>query len=278
MPEAGPSSPATTNGAAGELLLKVPQKRFYRQRAHANVFVDHDLDYPASPNDMDWSIHYPAYFPPSSASSTDIESGSSGKQVEWADVGCGFGGLLMDLAPKFPDILMLGMEIRVAVSSYVNDRIAAARQLQSHLPEDSPQKLAGGYQNVSVIRANSMKHMPNFFAKGQLSKMFFLFPDPHFKVRKQKARIITTSLLAEYAYVLRPGGILYTVTDVKDLHEWMASHLHKHPLFEYIPNEELVDDPVLLSARTATEEGKKVERNKGDKWVACFRRKENPEE
>jgi len=24
-----------------------------------------------------------------------------------------------------------------------------------------------------------------------------------------------TSLIAEYAYVLRPGGILYTVTDVK---------------------------------------------------------------
>ncbi|RSH95659.1 tRNA (guanine-N(7)-)-methyltransferase (tRNA(m7G46)-methyltransferase) [Saitozyma podzolica] len=258
MPEAGPSSSATTNGNAGELLLKVPQKRFYRQRAHANVFVDHDLDYPASPNDMDWSIHYPAYFSSLPASSTDIASGSSGKQVEWADVGCGFGGLLMDLAPKFPDILMLGMEIRVAVSSYVNDRIAAARQLQSHLPEDSPQKLAGGYQNVSVIRANSMKHMPNFFAKGQLSKI--------------------TSLLAEYAYVLRPGGILYTVTDVKDLHEWMASHLHKHPLFDYIPNEELIDDPVLLSARTATEEGKKVERNKGDKWVACFRRKGNPEE
>jgi tRNA (guanine-N7-)-methyltransferase len=58
----------------------------------------------------------------------------------------------------------------------------------------------------------------------------------------------------------------------------MASHLHKHPLFDYIPNEELIDDPVLLSARTATEEGKKVERNKGDKWVACFRRKGNPEE
>jgi tRNA (guanine-N7-)-methyltransferase len=26
----------------------------------------------------------------------------------------------------------------------------------------------------------------------------------------------------------------------------------------------------------STEEGKKVERNKGDKWVACFRRKEDP--
>jgi tRNA (guanine-N7-)-methyltransferase len=60
---------------------------------------------------MDWSIHYPAYFYSLPASSTDIASGSSGKQVEWADVGCGFGGLLMDLAPKFPDILMLGESI-----------------------------------------------------------------------------------------------------------------------------------------------------------------------
>jgi tRNA (guanine-N7-)-methyltransferase len=71
------------------------------------------------------------------------------------------------------------------------------------------------------------------------------------------------------------------VVDVKlmiDLHEWMAHHLHAHPLFDYIPTETLVDDPILEAARTATEEGKKVERNKGDKWVACFRRKEDPED
>lgn len=45
---------------------------------------------------MDWSVHYPKYFPPGE------------KKVEWADVGCGFGGLLMALAPQFPDTLMLG--------------------------------------------------------------------------------------------------------------------------------------------------------------------------
>jgi tRNA (guanine-N7-)-methyltransferase len=60
------------------------------------------------------------------------------------------------------------------------------------------------------------------------------------------------------------------------LHEWMAAHLKIHPLFEYIPTEELADDPILEAARMSTEEGKKVERNKGDKWVACFRRKEDP--
>ncbi|KAK8870019.1 tRNA (guanine-N(7)-)-methyltransferase [Kwoniella newhampshirensis] len=279
--EAGPSSavaspsPAPGGLSNGEVaLLKVPQKRFYRQRAHANVFIDHELDYPKRPEEMDWATHYPQFFTSPSADETP----TSLKQVEWADVGCGFGGLLMALAPMFPETLMLGMEIRMSVTKYVTDRIAATRQAQSLLPTDSSEHQPGGYQNVSVIRANSMKHMPNFFAKGQLSKMFFLFPDPHFKNRKHKARIITTGLIAEYAYVLRPGGILYTVTDVKDLHEWMAHHLRAHPLFTPIPNEELADDPILEAARTATEEGKKVERNKGDKWVACFRRKEDPED
>ena len=60
-----------------------------------------------------------------------------------------------------------------------------------------------------------MKYLPNFFRKGQLSKMFFLFPDPHFKKAKHKWRIINETLLAEYAFVLREGGRLYTVTDVE---------------------------------------------------------------
>lgn len=30
------------------------------------------------------------------------------------------------------------------------------------------------------------------------------------------------------------------MTDVKDLHEWMVLHLTEHPLFERIPEEQLV--------------------------------------
>ena len=39
----------------------------------------------------------------------------------------------------------------------------------------------------------------------QLTKMFFLFPDPHFKKAKHKWRIISPTLLSEYAYVLQEG-------------------------------------------------------------------------
>jgi hypothetical protein len=46
--------------------------------------------------------------------------------------------------------------------------------------------------------------------------------DPHFKVANHRRRIINTSLISEYAYVLAPGGMLYTITDVQDLGEWMV--------------------------------------------------------
>ncbi|EPQ54281.1 putative methyltransferase [Gloeophyllum trabeum ATCC 11539] len=240
----------------------LPQKRHYRQRAHANPFSDHNLDYPASPDAIDWSTHYPAF-------------AGTGKTPEFADVGCGFGGLLIALAPLFPDTLMLGMEIRVQVSQYVQDRIAALRATTKPETPDAETSSPGPYQNVSIVRANAMKFFPNYFRKHSLSAIFFLFPDPHFKQRKHKARIISPTLLAEYAYALRPGGIVYTITDVLDLHEWMKTHLENFPLFEPVDEETLRSEgkgPILDAVRQSTEEGKKVERNNGDKWLACFRR------
>lgn len=71
------------------------QKKHYRQRAHANPFSDHSLDYPSSPGVIHWASHYPAFH-------------DTGKIPEFADIGCGFGGLLIALAPLFPDVLMLG--------------------------------------------------------------------------------------------------------------------------------------------------------------------------
>jgi tRNA (guanine-N(7)-)-methyltransferase len=93
---------------------------------------------------------------------------------------------------------------------------------------------------VFVKSANAMKHLVRFFKKGQLEKMFFLFPDPHFKKTHFRRRIISTSLLDEYAYVMQVGGIAYNITDVEGLHTWTVEHFDAHPLFERIPEEELV--------------------------------------
>ena len=120
-----------------------------------------------------------------------------------------------------------------------------------------------------------MKFLPNFFNKSQLKKIFLCFPDPHFKARKHKARIVSTTLNSEYAFVLKPGGIVYTITDVEDLHLWIVAHFSAHPSFDVVTQEEQEDDICVQTIRVATEEGKKVERNRGQKFVACFRRLED---
>lgn len=241
--------------------IDLPRKRFYRQRAHSNPFSDHRLDYPKDPSSMDWAKLYPHYY--------NEETKQMSKKVEIADIGCGYGGLLINLATAFPDMLSLGMEIRVQVTQYVEDRIIALREQNKEQEQ---------YQNIAVLRGNAMKFTPNFFEKAQLSKMFFCFPDPHFKQRKHKARIITNTLLTEYAYVLKEGGIIYTITDVKDLHKWMVRHLEEHPLFERLSEEWEKADKCVEIMTYSTEEGQKVDRNKGSKFIACFKRLPTPED
>lgn len=53
---------------------------------------------------------------------------------------------------------MLGLEIRVKVSDYVQDRICSLRAAEP-----------GSYQNIACLRSNAMKYLPNFFTKGQVS-------------------------------------------------------------------------------------------------------------
>lgn len=35
-------------------------------------------------------------------------------------------------------------------------------------------------------------------------------------------------------------AIVYTITDVKDLHDWMVLHFEEHPLFDRVLGDELV--------------------------------------
>lgn len=241
--------------------VKLPRKKYYRQRAHSNPLGDHNFEYPVKPDDMDWSKLYPFYF------HSENNDDSDEAKVEVLDIGCGYGGLLIRLSPILSNTLMLGMEIRVKVTDYVQDRIKALRNAEKSNCAD--------FQNIACIRTNAMKHLPNFFKKGQLSKMFFLFPDPHFKRQKHKWRILSPTLLAEYAYILKEGGLIYTITDVKEVHEWMVKHLSEHPLFKVVPERDLDHDECYKAIFNSTEEGQKVERNSGEKYPAVFVRLHN---
>ena len=252
----------TAASATNSKTVAAPQKKFFRQRAHSNPLADHDFQYPLRPSEMNWNPFYPAYYEEDGTFKTEEK-----RRVEVLDIGCGYGGLLVSLSKLYPDMLSLGMEIRVKVSAYVNQRILSLR---------SQGEQSMDYQNIAIIRTNAMKYLTNFFEKGQLKKLFFLFPDPQFKRRKNKWRIISGELLSEYAYLLQEGGIVYTITDVLELNKWMHTSLASHPLFEEIPKEEYEKDPVIPLLSDSSEEGKKVTRNNGQKYLAVFRRIKDP--
>lgn len=141
------------------------------------------------------------------------------------------------------------MEIRPKVAEYVRLRIEALRKENpgsyqvrlrrgNSMPVVTPPPPLSCPQNAGVIRSNSMRYMPNFFPRASVEKIFFCFPDPHFKVResrrhesntsscpqsqakKHRRRIVSETLLSEYAYLLKPNAFLYCITDVEDLHNW----------------------------------------------------------
>lgn len=249
-----------SNALTTENVVSVPQKKYFRQRAHANPLSDHSFLYPICSSKMNWHPFYPKYFD-ENGKSIDMEKV---KKVEIVDVGCGYGGMLTALSPLFPDSLILGLEIRMKVSSFVHQRIQALRTNQNT------------HQNIAVLRTNAMKYMINLFGKGQLKKLFFLYPDPHFKKSKNKWRIISSSLLSEYAYLMAGGAIVYTITDVLEVHEWIKSHFLQHPLFVQLTPEEYSSDPIVPLLGESTEEGQKVTRNNGDKYKAIFKKIEDP--
>ena len=226
---------------------KKKKKSKKRVRAHVNVFSPPERPPPRDPQDVKWAELFPGW--------------REGASVDMVDVGCGFGGLLEHLSPAWPDRFILGLEIRDRVVEAVEDRL---RKLQE---KDA------AYGNTGVINMNAMKHLPNYFTRGQLQAMFFLYADPHFKKSKQKSRIITVDLCDVYAYCLAPGGRLYTATDVEDLHDWEVAALRAHPCFEELGPEALADDPNVPIMLSATDEAAKAKREGRGQWYSVFRRK-----
>jgi tRNA (guanine-N7-)-methyltransferase len=263
------------------IKIEKPKKALFRQRAHCNPLSDAIFPYPLSPDHVNWAQHYPAFYPEAGYGKDYLVVNTSDHPVEYLekeydsslngkesispsilDIGCGFGGLLLHLSALFPDKLSLGMEIRSQVSNYVGERIRAARVA------DEP-----SLTNASIIRTNSMKYLVNYIRKGQCDKLFFCFADPHFKKANERRRILNDSLMPVYGYCLKPGGILYFITDVKDLYDWMEGCCNRAcKIFERVPMDDLEADPVIPAMVSGTEEGMKVKRNGKPCYYAAYRR------
>ncbi|ELP92771.1 methyltransferase, putative [Entamoeba invadens IP1] len=216
-------------------------KPFHRVHAHRNPLADSESHNPITPKDVKWSSYF-----------------TNGAPAEMLDVGCGWGGLVCEIG-RIQSKNIIGMEIRDPAVQYGVEKIESGRA-------------KGELQNCWIIQCNCMKYVDNFFTKGQLLKIFITFPDPHFKNAVKRRRIINPEFAAMYVYLLRPGeGMIYTASDVRELFEWNVASLDAQPLLEKMP-EDYMDD-YLKIVLFKTEEAKKVDREKREKWGVCYKRR-----
>lgn len=125
------------------------------------------------------------------------------------DIGCARGRFLLALAQQQPKLNHLGVEIRRAL-------VAAA--------EADRQQLGLGNLHYLFCNANiSVEGWLTALAPGQLDLVSIQFPDPWFKKRHHKRRVLQPALLLSIAAALEPGKRLFMQSDILDVIEPMVA-------------------------------------------------------
>ncbi|HXU60862.1 MAG TPA: tRNA (guanosine(46)-N7)-methyltransferase TrmB [Polyangia bacterium] len=131
------------------------------------------------------------------------------------ELGAAEAHFLIDRATADPDTLFVGIEIR--------------RELVEPGNADCARR---GLSNVRLVFANMSVDLPRLFAPGSVRRFFLNFPDPWFKSRQHKRRVINPGLIAELAVALQPGGELYVMTDIFALALDAMAALEASPAYE----------------------------------------------
>lgn len=121
------------------------------------------------------------------------------------ELGTGKGGFVNTMARINPHINYIGVE-RVPDIIY----IALLRFLEE--PRD----------NLRLILAD-VEEMPQFFAQGEIERIYLNFSDPWPKLRHAKRRLTHVKHLGIYEYLLPKGGQIHLKTDNLNFFEYSLS-------------------------------------------------------
>jgi len=119
------------------------------------------------------------------------------------DLGSAAGHFLIKMAQTYPNWNFLGIEIRKPLV----DRANRWRE------EMSLNNLYFFFGQVQVVIKPVLESLP----RGVLHYVTINFPDPWFKKRHRKRRMVNESLVAVLVEFLQPGGKIFIQTDVEEL-------------------------------------------------------------
>ena len=136
------------------------------------------------------------------------------------DIGCGAGDFLFDLALVNTNWNYLGIEIR--------ERLVKKAKLK--VQEREIKNLYFVFGNAS----NILNDLQNKLIIKKAKSISFNFPDPWFKKRHYKRRVIQPDLVNLLSNTLEKGSFIFIKTDVKDLYDYMDFTISSNPNFKKV--------------------------------------------
>ena len=136
------------------------------------------------------------------------------------DIGCASGDFLFDLALLNTNWNYLGIEIR--------EKLVKTAKLKAREREIKNLYFVFGNAN------NILNHVHNKFIIKNVKSISFNFPDPWFKKRHQKRRVIQPEFINYLSNSLQKGSLIFIKTDVKDLFDYMDCVLSSNLNFKSI--------------------------------------------
>ena len=130
------------------------------------------------------------------------------------EVGSGKGLFLNSAAGKNPSHNFLGVEIAAKYA-----RSSAAKLAKS------------GHKNAIMLSGDGQRLFKEFLPKESLVAVHVYFPDPWWKKRHHKRRVMNDTFVGEIYRVLKPGGSLHFWTDVHERYEEILAILAAHTPF-----------------------------------------------
>lgn len=127
------------------------------------------------------------------------------------EVGSGKGLFLRTAAAAQPDTNFLGIEVIEKYAQFVATGLAKA-----------------GLKNAMAVHGDAVQLFHELLPDASLAAVHVYFPDPWWKQRHRKRRVMRESLLADIQRTLQPGGLLHFWTDVKEYFTTALNSLAAH--------------------------------------------------
>jgi tRNA (guanine-N7-)-methyltransferase len=160
-------------------------------------------------------IRYETMAPRPPEGGVDLDALLPGAGPLELDLGFGRGRSFLERASTRPDVRVIGLELKAKWAYKVEQR-----------------RISLALENARALRADARELLPRSGPDGCLARIYVHFPDPWWKKRHGKRRVVGEEFLDVAARLLASGAELFVQTDVEDRAADYAQAIASHAAFD----------------------------------------------